>query len=903
MTGERPVRRVDERRKEAAALFYFNRLRRRRAPLAAAAGCRSSTRPQLQAKTPTPNETNRGDGNQGLAMIESLVESAFSADTRLGTFLRSVTSKETAAWDVVPGKLGVFPCAPPVFPTPATTTRQARRAPRRVRLRAVERQLTGMIIAVLSFQVLGRPKTAPASCRMGNTRTTLQREAVASVGAQVRAFVRDAAAVKIDSGSGRKAESILTFLDSLAERELNAIYCSVDKPSNRKDERVRPIVPGRIDLPEKAGSFVNAAQYMPDQMAAAFKDPSLLEKADPPKPPRARMHCENFRGLLERYDEIEMLDFEIAAKLPADQVAGQFPHKKSEDVDRLISNRRPRNSQEEPLGASGQLFPHGSLFCEKQLLPGRKWRGSGDDLENMYHEFRVTKERALTNQFGPAVPFKSVAHLNAARRLEAAIGPIGGDTLVRGLQTTMPMGDLNATCFAEVAHLNLLRGHGACDLSDLASYRQPPPRGDMWEMLMVDDHVVTQDVPQHEDGVRFADDDVLDRSDAAYASEHLKPKESKRFRKETTFTAIGARVDGDRGWASSKLELILLAVAMSTGIAKTRKVTGSALTSAVSLWGHALLFRRAAWCYFDDVYYLVGRLGGSTDWVTVDRPVVDELLTVALLSPLLGTNLRAQVRSELLCTDARGGVFTGVGAVRADVRPEVARELYRHRTRRGGYARAETPEEVRHRERSEYLQKLLTARPDLAEALADDDDFDDIQAGPAGRWFGEVCKCVQWRRTFQYRSKGEPINRGELRAVRTAVRRLLRGGHFGVRQIIGVDSSVVEGVLAKGRSSSRELNLLLRSLAADVLVGDIHLGILPLASKDNPADEPSREKRVRTADPAAAPDWARRLVGGDITAIDCVLPADPRLQWCCSPRVDGPCCGRSTGVPKPREVP
>ena len=217
MTGERPVRRVDERRKEAAALFYFNRLRRRRAPLAAAAGCRSSTRPQLQAKTPTPNETNRGDGHQGLAMIESLVESAFSADTRLGAFLRSVTSKETAAWDVVPGKLGVFPCAPPVFPTPATTTRQARRAPRRVRLRAVERQLTGMIIAVLSFQVLGRPKTAPASCRMGNTRTTLQREAVASVGAHT-------AAIEIDGGSGRKAESIWTFLDSLAERELNSIY-------------------------------------------------------------------------------------------------------------------------------------------------------------------------------------------------------------------------------------------------------------------------------------------------------------------------------------------------------------------------------------------------------------------------------------------------------------------------------------------------------------------------------------------------------------------------------------------------------------------------------------------------------------------------------------------------------
>ena len=271
----------------------------------------------------------------------------------------------------------------------------------------------------------------------------------------------------------------------------------------------------------------------------------------------------------------------------------------------------------------------------------------------------------------------------------------------------------------------------------------------------------------------------------------------------------------------------------------------------------------------------------------MDRPAVDELLTVALLSPLLGTNLRAQVRSELICTDACGGVFTGVGAVCAKVRPEVARELFRHRTRRGGYVRAETPAEVRRRERTDYWERLLAARPDIAEELlADDDDFDDTLAVPSTRWFGEVCKCMQWRRTFQYRSKGEPINRGELRAVRTAVRRLLRGGHFGVRQIVGIDSSVVEGVIAKGRSSSRELNFLLRSMAADMLVGDIHLGMLPLASKDNPGDDPSREKRVRKANPQTAAAWARDFVAGDVTAIDAVLPADPRLQWCCSPQVE-----------------
>ena len=154
MVNQRAGRRVDERRQEAAGFFYFRRLRQRRAPLVAATGCRTSSRPQPQRKPPSPPEANRGDAHQGLAMLESLVETAFSADSRLGSFLRSVASKETASWDVASGKLGVFPCAPPAFTSPASISRAARRLPRRARLRTVEQQLTGLIIAVLSFQVL-----------------------------------------------------------------------------------------------------------------------------------------------------------------------------------------------------------------------------------------------------------------------------------------------------------------------------------------------------------------------------------------------------------------------------------------------------------------------------------------------------------------------------------------------------------------------------------------------------------------------------------------------------------------------------------------------------------------------------------------------------------------------------
>ena len=128
---------------------------------------------------------------------------------------------------------------------------------------------------------------------------------------------------------------------------------------------------------------------------------------------------------------------------------------------------------------------------------------------------------------------------------------------------------------------------------------------------MVDDHIVTQEVHRKSGDARYEDDDILERSDAAYAVGNLQPKESKRFRKKTKFTAIGAHVDGERGWASSKLQLILLSIAMSTGLARTRRSTGSAFKSAVSLWGHVLLFNRAAWCFFDDMYHVAGRLGTS----------------------------------------------------------------------------------------------------------------------------------------------------------------------------------------------------------------------------------------------------------------------------------------------------
>ena len=78
----------------------------------------------------------------------------------------------------------------------------------------------------------------------------------------------------------------------------------------------------------------------------------------------------------------------------------------------------------------------------------------------------------------------------------ARTGPLDAAVLLRGLQSTLPMGDVNATDYGQVGHLNVLRAGGAARLEQLVAYRQPAPRGSTWELVMVDDHVVVQVVPR-----------------------------------------------------------------------------------------------------------------------------------------------------------------------------------------------------------------------------------------------------------------------------------------------------------------------------------------------------------------------------------------------------------------------
>ena len=384
---------------------------------------------------------------------------------------------------------------------------------------------------------------------------------------------------------------------------------------------------------------------------------------------------------------------------------------------------------------------------------------------------------------------------------------------------------------------------------------------------------MTRGVPSDPAGVadvEMADDVVLRRSAAAYAAAGLAPKPSKRFRKEAVFNVVGARVDGRQGWVSAKIELILVALALSVQMVTSRTWSSSILATTNACWVQILLYRRAGFCLLERAYQAVTE-AGPTDrtWRTLPPSVTDELLMLCLNVSSWGTDLRASVSPEVWCTDASGGGRPGVGGVTSELPRRVVQELWRHRVRRGGYVRKESSAEAAARRLEDFAD----------DAVFPGELIEGGEVKPDGRWFGEVCDAIGWSPTFSYAPPPAHINIQELRGVRTLVRRLARSDSGPRRQLVGIDSNVVVGCLSKGRSSSRDLNRVLRSFLPEQVFADIYVGVLGVSSKQNPADAPSRRRRTRRLAVDAPQEWAVRFVHGDLNAISAVLPADTRFDW------------------------
>jgi hypothetical protein len=278
-------------------------------------------------------------------------------------------------------------------------------------------------------------------------------------------------------------------------------------------------------------------------------------------------------------------------------------------------------------------------------------------------------------------------------------------------------------------------------------------------------------------------------------------------------------------------------------------------------WVFPFMFRREAFSIFHSIFDL-----NSSDRARAmrfPRTMRDELLAATLLAPLLRTEVTAPVSTRLLASDAAPG---GQGGAVAEIVPLVAKEMWRLRERRGGHVsfrRAEALDKIDRA--SQLVEQVLTASEHRAAKLL------------PRTWSDDVCAALQFRPTFSGPvSHAFHINVGEAVARRTTIRRLTRQPECRCsRHLCLLDSRVVLGAAVKGRSPSRRLNAVLRQSVPDILGFQLQLGHIWVSTAFNPADGPSRRRRVprRTSSPA---EWAARFLNGDISAIDdaeCPVPS------------------------------
>ena len=296
------------------------------------------------------------------------------------------------------------------------------------------------------------------------------------------------------------------------------------------------------------------------------------------------------------------------------------------------------------------------------------------------------------------------------------------------------MGDLNAADFCAEAHTKVLRRHGSLPLDCTVANGRPFPRGPVFEALVLDDHVglavgsavrdgVCQELERSFAAARVGYDAVGLQAHArkarrgvrggvvlgaeflsvpadppspsqpqrqgqqpqqsAAASIAMDPSSLSPPRLSRRLRRSAAKVRGHWIGAERSRRLVLAAALLETSFAgqSSRRHLRQLASSAT----HAFLYRRPLLCSLSRVYEFMGKVGDAEDVVVaIPSCVKDELTVAAVWLAVATANLSAAFHDSLLATDAS---TYGEGVAEASVTPALARELWRHRDRRGGYTR------------------------------------------------------------------------------------------------------------------------------------------------------------------------------------------------------------------------
>ncbi len=368
---------------------------------------------------------------------------------------------------------------------------------------------------------------------------------------------------------------------------------------------------------------------------------------------------------------------------------------------------------------------------------------------------------------------------------------------------TMAMGDLNSVAFGQTSHLSVILRTQMLGLGDFISLKGRPHRGRIHAGLLIDDFVLLEQVPKDRDkACPSPGRKVIQKIRDMYEQVGLPRHPGKAVEQAEIAEFWGAEVNGVEGRVRANLKRAIPLVHVLLRVVRLGRSTVSLLEVLAGALVACFQFRRRFMSMLHEIY-CAQRGRQRDDIVVFSKQLKDELLCCAGLVVLSGFNLRLKPSRFLVATDASS---TTRAAVSAEIGEVATKELQRHGLQKGLWNRLLSPEKA-------WMREHLMLEPD--EELPDSDSYkmhpiwEEVVSSQTFSKFGLV-----------RRQRGrEHINVGEVAAALEAERERGRRwpGHFFINL---QDSLVSLACLVKGRSSSWQINKLLRQSIADVCAWD-----------------------------------------------------------------------------------
>ena len=428
------------------------------------------------------------------------------------------------------------------------------------------------------------------------------------------------------------------------------------------------------------------------------------------------------------------------------------------------------------------------------------------------------------------------------------------------------MWDTNAVDIAQQTHLEILRDCGTMTPGEVISYRSPLPASDCLEGLYIDDHITVQLVPnrkqrKHQPPKKFRNEEIVEASRNQYKKLAIPVSEKKQFTRVYSFQAWGTHVDSQSGRVGTPKEKLKQLERLLVDVCQLPRVSQKLLQRTLGLVVHPCMHQRILMSLLQDAYSWVEKLSVKGP-SRLPASVREELLTLALALPLCHSNIKWQVSCRVGASDAS---LSGGGRAATLTLPAIAQTLYRFSVHKG--------EQVK----LDWARGALCPPSSMTHAPSE---------------LEELMNEHTWNTTHKCKSAHrQHINLLEMKMVKAELCDLVHQSNLPARHVLLVDSRVCAGAWGKGRSSSRQLNRILRQMVGWTLVGRKSLHLIWVGTHMNPADHPSRGAKIPEPKPDApvyhkifgdqGPKIFKRISNKKIhqIALKCLDSPDPNLDY------------------------